>query len=156
MDRISKEHRSWNMSRIKSKNTKPEILVRSALHRMGYRFRLHGKVSESLYAKGVLPGKPDIVLAKYRTVIFVHGCFWHHHENCKGATVPKTRTEWWMDKFNRNIQRDLMNIKILESLGWRVIIIWECEIRTNNLSGLQQLISEKLKCINSKYSKTIS
>ena len=111
------------MSRIKSQNTKPEILVRSALHSMGFRFRLHGKVSKRRYAKGVLPGKPDIVLAKYNTVIFVHGCFWHRHENCKRATTPKTRTEWWEDKFDKNVQRDKMNREILDALGWKVVVI---------------------------------
>ena len=145
LDKISKEHRSWNMSRIKSKNTIPELLVRSTLHKMGYRFRLHGKVSIKAYSTGVLPGKPDIVLAKYRTVIFVHGCFWHHHKNCKRAMVPKTKTEWWMDKFNRNIQRDIMNRGILENLGWRVVIIWECEDMNKWLVDLQRLIDEGLR-----------
>lgn len=128
MDKISKEHRSWNMSRIKSKNTKPELIVRSYLHRMGYRFRLHGKVSKRLYPSGVLPGKPDIVLTKYKTVIFIHGCFWHMHKGCKRASIPKTRTEWWIDKLNKNVERDKRNKKELEKLGWKVIVVWECEI----------------------------
>ena len=145
MDKLSPERRSWNMSRIKSRNTKPEILVRRVLHRMGYRFRLHDKVSKKLYAKGVLPGKPDIVLAKYKTVIFVHGCFWHRHEGCKGATTPKTRTEWWVDKFERNIQRDKMNMEILDALGWKVVVIWECEIQLKELGELQEVIEERLK-----------
>ena len=97
-DLLTKERRSWNMSRIKSSNTKPERLVRSLLHRMGYRFRLHGKISKKAYAKGILPGKPDIVLAKYRTVIFIHGCFWHRHEGCSRATQPKTNIEYWYNK----------------------------------------------------------
>lgn len=150
MDHLSKEHRSWNMSRIKSKNTKLEILVRSALHQMGYRFRLHGKVSKKFYPKGVLPGKPDIVLAKYRTVIFVHGCFWHRHPStdsgtCSLASVPKTRTEWWNDKFEKNIERDSKNQKKLVYLGWTVIVIWECEIKKLELTEIQKLIMERLK-----------
>ncbi len=95
VDRLSKKHRSWNMSRIKAADTKPELFVRKVLHRMGYRFRLNGRVSKRLNEKGVLPGKPDIVLAGHKMVIFVHGCFWHRHKNCKDATIPKTRTVWW-------------------------------------------------------------
>jgi len=145
MDRISQEHRSWNMSRIKSQNTKPEILVRSTLHRMGYRFRLHGRISKRLFPKGILPGKPDIVMKKYRTVIFIHGCFWHRHEKCKRASIPKTRTEWWNEKLERNIQRDIKNEKDLQHLGWKVVIIWECEIRNKKLIDLQILFDERLK-----------
>lgn len=144
MDHLSKEHRSWNMSRIKSKNTKPEILVRSALHREGFRFHLHGKVSKRLHPKGVLPGKPDIVLAKYRTVIFVHGCFWHRHKGCKEATIPKTRTEWWNEKFQKNIQRDRKVLEELKSLGWNVIVIWECEIKKMTSIEIQKLIKRKI------------
>ena len=96
MDRISKEHRSWNMSRIKGKNTKPEIIVRKMLHRMGYRFRIHRKD---------LPGRPDIVLPKHKTVIFVHGCFWHRHKDCKYAYNPKSRVEFWQKKFRDNVNR---------------------------------------------------
>lgn len=113
----SKETRSYNMSRIKGKNTKPEILVRKYLFSKGLRYRLH--VSD-------LPGKPDLVLRKYRTVIFVNGCFWHKHEGCKYSTVPKTRTEWWMNKINRTVSNDKLNYQKLKSLGWNVIVIWEC------------------------------
>ena len=102
------EARSRNMSAIKSKNTKPEIIVRKLLHSMGYRFRLHKKD---------LPGSPDIVLPKYKTVIFVHGCFWHRHHNCKFATTPKTRTEFWENKFKENIERDIKNQNKLKNLG---------------------------------------
>ena len=107
------------MSRIRAKNTKPEVFVRSMLHRMGYRFRIH--------LKG-LPGKPDIVLPKYHTAIFVHGCFWHGHEGCKDFAPPKTRTEWWLNKINGNKKRDSENITQLGRQGWQVIIIWECEL----------------------------
>jgi DNA mismatch endonuclease, patch repair protein len=128
MDHLTKEKRSWNMSRIRSKDTSPEKIVRSLLHSMGYRFRLHGKVNKKLYKKGVLPGKPDIVLSRYKTVIFVHGCFWHRHENCKKASTPKTRTEWWQNKFDRNVSNDKKHQQELKSLGWNVIVIWECEV----------------------------
>ncbi|WP_417682283.1 very short patch repair endonuclease [Roseibium sp.] len=119
-DKISKKHRSWNMSRIKSKNTAPEIRFRSLLHAAGFRYRLN--VSN-------LPGKPDLVLKKYNSVIFVHGCFWHRHKNCKFATTPKSRTEFWNKKFQDNVSRDLRNQRELRLTGWQVLIVWECEIR---------------------------
>ena len=96
-DRLTKERRSWNMGQIGCKDTKPEILVRSILHRNGYRFRLH---------KRNLPGKPDIVLTRYRTIIFVNGCFWHRHQDCPDATIPKTRTDFWTLKLSKNVERD--------------------------------------------------
>ena len=119
-DRISEAHRSWNMSRIRGKNTTPEILLRKLLHRAGYRFRLHSPD---------LPGKPDIVLEKYKTVIFVHGCFWHRHEDCPGATVPKTHTDFWLDKFRGTVERDRRKQKELEEAGWRVVTVWECQLK---------------------------
>lgn len=118
-DRITKDRRSWNMSRIRSKNTKPELLVRSLLHRMGYRFRLHRKD---------LPGKPDIVLPKYKTVIFVNGCFWHRHKGCKRCTTPSSNEKYWQTKFERNVKKDRINQSELKKLGWKILIIWECEI----------------------------
>ena len=118
VDSLTKEQRSWNMGRVRSKDTKAELLVRSILHRNGYRFRLHKKG---------LPGKPDIVLAKYQTVVFVHGCFWHRHKRCPDATVPKSNTEFWVQKFAQNVKRDKANQKVLRKLGWEVIIVWECE-----------------------------
>lgn len=118
-DRISKEQRSWIMSRIRSKNTKPEMAVRSLLHGMGYRFRLHRKD---------LPGKPDIVLPKYKTVIFVHGCFWHRHRNCKRCTTPSTNKGFWLKKFERNVEKDRINKRLLKKAGWNIITVWECEI----------------------------
>ena len=114
------EQRSRNMSAIKSKNTKPENTVRKLLHSMGYRFRLHKKD---------LPGSPDIVLPKYKTVIFVHGCFWHRHQNCKYASNPKTRIEFWEKKFKENIERDKKTQEKLKNLGWKTKIVWECEIK---------------------------
>ncbi len=118
MDSLSKEHRSWNMSRIRSTNTKPEMLVRSFLHRNGFRFRLHAKD---------LPGHPDIVLPKYKTVIEVRGCFWHRHPGCKYATTPSSNTEFWKQKFKQNIERDKQNGKKLKLLGWKLIVVWDCE-----------------------------
>lgn len=125
--------RSWNMGRIRSKNTKPEKLVRSLLHGMGYRFRLHKKD---------LPGKPDIVLPKYRTVLLVHGCFWHRHPGCKYSYTPKTRKKFWETKFEKNVERDRTNIDALKKLGWNVEIIWECQ--THNLEYLTERINKLL------------
>ena len=123
------EQRSRNMSAIKSKNTKPEIKVRKVLHSMGYRFRLHAKD---------LPGSPDIVLPKYKTVIFVHGCFWHRHENCKYASTPKTRKELWNKKFTENKKRDSEIQDKIKNLDWRSVVIWECE--TKNIENLRDKI----------------
>ena len=133
MDRLSRSHRSWNMSRIKSRDTSTELTVRSVVHDMGYRFRLHRKD---------LPGKPDIVLPKYRTVIFVHGCFWHRHTECKYAYTPKSNVEFWEKKFKANVERDQNNNRILQELGWRIIVIWECQ--TQNLEPLKYLLKTSL------------
>ena len=134
MDTLTKEKRSWNMSRITGRNTKPEILLRSLLHRKGFRFRLHDKR---------LPGKPDIVLPKHRTVIFVNGCFWHRHNNCEYAYTPKSRQEFWLNKFQGTVQRDQEKQKMLADLGWQVLVVWECELKGNN-SLLVSDISSKL------------
>ena len=129
----SKETRSYNMSRIKSKNTKPEMLVRQFLHKNAFRYRLHVKN---------LPGKPDIVLPKYKTVIFVHGCFWHGHEGCKYYMIPKTRTEWWLNKIQGNTSNDTNAEEKLIATGWKVIKIWECELKGNNREKtLKDLVS---------------
>ncbi len=122
-DRIEKNHRSRLMAKIRSKDTKPERWLRSVLHGKGYRFRLHNKR---------LPGSPDIVLAKYRAVIFVHGCFWHQHPHCKVAHIPKTRTEFWQNKFSRNERRDQHNLYQLKCLAWRTAVIWECGLKKAN------------------------
>ncbi|WP_321319059.1 DNA mismatch endonuclease Vsr [Labilibaculum sp.] len=119
-DTHSKEIRAYNMSRIKGKNTKPELVVRRFLFANGFRYRLHAKN---------LPGKPDIVLPKYKTVIFVNGCFWHGHQNCKYFVPPKTRTQWWLQKITNTQKRDRQAQTELQSLGWRVITIWECELK---------------------------
>jgi|TARA_Y100000310_G_C20561950_1_gene753499 DNA mismatch endonuclease (patch repair protein) len=119
MDIISKERRSWNMSRIKGLNTKPELYVRSFLHRNGFRFRLNRKD---------LSGSPDIVLPKYTTVVFIDGCFWHRHIGCKFSYTPKSNTSFWEKKFSNNIKRDVQVNMELVKAGWKVIRIWECEI----------------------------
>ena len=119
-DHLDTAKRSWNMSRIRGKDTKPEIAVRKMLHAAGFRFRLHVKE---------LPGKPDIVLPKWKTVVFVHGCFWHRHEGCKDTTTPKTRTEWWLEKFEKNVANDLKKRRDLEDAGWKVLVVWECEVK---------------------------
>lgn len=120
-DVLSPEKRSWNMSRIRGADTSIELKVRRALFKAGFRFRKNVKS---------LPGKPDIVLPKYKTVIFVHGCFWHRHPGCKDASMPKTRVEFWKEKFARNIENDIRNKECLENMGWQVIIIWECEVNS--------------------------
>lgn len=122
------------MSRISGKNTKPEILVRSLLHRMGYRFRIHRKD---------LPGKPDITLPKHKKVIFVHGCFWHGHLGCHRAKRPSTNTEFWNKKIDRNIERDQENIRLLRKSGWKVLIIWTCEIK--KLDVLERTLTDFLE-----------
>jgi DNA mismatch endonuclease, patch repair protein len=126
MDRLSKKHRSWNMSRIRSKDTAPERIVRSVLHRLGFRFRLHDYD---------LPGRPDIVLPRYHTVILVHGCFWHRHRRCQFAYTPKTRPEFWLAKFASNVERDRRVKVALRQIGWTTIEVWECE--TANLMALR-------------------
>ena len=123
----SKEIRSYNMSRIRGKDTKPEMQVRKFLFAKGFRYRLHDKK---------LPGKPDIVLPKYKTVIFVHGCFWHGHKGCKYYTIPKTRTEWWTEKIEKNKMNDKINEDKLSSMGYKVIFIWECDIKNKTYEGL--------------------
>ncbi len=120
----SKAVRSYNMSQIKGKNTKPELIVRSFLHQNGFRFRLHCKD---------LPGKPDIVLKKYKTVVLVHGCFWHGHKGCKYFVVPKTRQQWWLDKINRNKVKDAESYKELIDQNWKIITIWECELKKGKI-----------------------
>ena len=119
MDRLTAAKRSWNMSRIRSRDTKPEKVARSILHGVGFRFSLNRRD---------LLGNPDIVLPKYRTVIFVHGCFWHQHRACAEASSPKTRKSYWTEKLAKNVARDRINKRELIRRGWRVIILWECMI----------------------------
>ena len=130
-DSLTPEHRSWNMSRIRGKDTKIEVLVRSYLFSKGFRFRKNDKR---------YPGKPDIVLPKYKTVIFVNGCFWHMHPGCKQATIPKTRTEFWVQKLNRNVENDRKNQQALTDAGWKVIVIWECELEKDFEKTMERVI----------------
>ena len=123
MDSLSKEHRSWNMRRIRSSDTKPEMLVRSFLHKNGFRFRLHVKN---------LPGHPDIVLPKYKTVVEVRGCFWHRHPGCRGTTTPSSNVDFWQAKFKQNVERDKKHAVELKSLGWELIVVWGCETAKKN------------------------
>jgi DNA mismatch endonuclease (patch repair protein) len=134
MDVHDKQTRSYNMSQIKGKNTKPEMLVRKFLFSKGYRYRLHVKN---------LPGKPDIVLPKYKTIIFINGCFWHGHENCKYYVIPKTRTKWWLDKINSTKQKDFENFLQLSESGWKIVTIFECELKGDKLNKtLNKLLDE--------------
>lgn len=138
MDKLTKEHRSWNMSRIQGKNTGPEIAMRSMLHKNGFRFRLQEKN---------LPGKPDIVLPKFKTAIFVHGCFWHRHENCKYCYTPKSRNEFWNGKFRRTVQRDAEQLHAVSKAGWFPFVVWECEIKdkpAETLSKVQNMLKNRL------------
>lgn len=127
IDRLSPERRSWLMSRVQSKNTLAELRVRTIAHGLGLRFRLHRRD---------LPGSPDLVFPKFRIAIFVHGCFWHRHPECPKASIPKSNTEFWMQKFDANRHRDMLAIEKLRQSGWRVEVIWECETRD----------AEKLTC----------
>jgi len=120
MDRLSQKDRSRNMARIRSKNTRPEMAVRSLLHGMGYRYRLHADR---------LPGRPDIVFSSARKAIFVHGCFWHQHQRCAEGRVPNTRQQYWIPKLQKNCERDRSNRSQLAHMGWRSLIIWECELK---------------------------
>lgn len=115
------ETRRYNMRQIKGKDTKPEIMVRKFLHAQGFRYRLHDKK---------LPGKPDIVLPRYNAIVLVHGCFWHGHEGCKYYVIPKTRTQWWLDKINTNKHKDKENETKLKTLGWKVLTVFECELKS--------------------------
>jgi len=132
-DNLTPQRRSWNMSRIRSTDTKPEIILRSVLHRIGFRFRVNRRD---------LPGRPDIVLPKYHTVIFVHGCFWHQHPNCVEATRPKTNKNYWNAKLDGNEKRDRKNIQALYDKGWCVYRFWECEIKKNPIRIATQIAKE--------------
>lgn len=131
MDRITKEHRSWNMSRIRGMNTRPEILVRKFLYSNGVRYRVHAK----------LPGKPDIVIRKKNLAIFINGCFWHAHNGCKDFRLPKARSNFWKAKIEGNIARDQKNYALLKEGGWHVMIAWECDIKRNEYDTLNRILS---------------
>ena len=135
-DSLSPEKRSWNMSRIRGKDTAIEIQVRKYLFSQGFRYRKNVKT---------LPGKPDIVLPKYHAVVFVHGCFWHRHPGCKYAYTPKTRIEFWQEKFDKNVQNDLLHREELTAAGWRVFIIWECQLRGDQKELTLRTLADNLK-----------
>lgn len=133
----SKKVRSYNMSRIKGKNTKPEMLVRKFLHSQGFRYNLHSPT---------LPGRPDIVLPKYKTAIFINGCFWHGHKNCKYFILPKTRSDWWANKINTNIVNDSKKSSLLKKEGWKVIRIWECDLKPKKIDKTLKRLIKSLAC----------
>ncbi|MCC7411784.1 MAG: DNA mismatch endonuclease Vsr [Gammaproteobacteria bacterium] len=137
MDRLTREHRSWNMSRIRGRDTQPELVVRSVLHRLGFRFRVHEQE---------LPGCPDVVLPRHRVVVFVHGCFWHRHRGCRFAYTPKSNGAFWSDKFEQNVGRDSRNRKELRRLGWRVVVIWECQAADR--TALTQRLAAAFKAVD--------
>lgn len=135
MDRLTKEQRSDNMRRIRAKNTSPEMIVRADLFKHGFRYR----IADKRY-----PGHPDIVLPKYKTVVFVHGCFWHQHPNCRKATIPKSNQAFWIPKLQRNVERDREQTRKLEELGWRVLVVWECELDKNKRENTLRKLREEI------------
>lgn len=139
VDVHTREVRSYNMSQIKGKNTKPEILVRKFLFSNGFRYRLHVKK---------LPGKPDIVFPKYKKVLFIHGCYWHGHKDCKYFVAPKSRTEWWLNKINGNKEKDKENEELLRKMGWKVIVIWECELKSGKRKKTLNELLKKISALN--------
>jgi DNA mismatch endonuclease, patch repair protein len=143
-DRVSSEQRSRNMAAVRATDTAPERAVRSLLHRLGLRFRLHQKL---------LPGTPDIVLKRHATVVFVHGCFWHGHD-CSRGKLPTTRREFWLPKLQRNKERDLQNEKHLRALGWRVLVVWECELR--NPARIRRRLVRAFAATRADYSRFIT
>ena len=145
----SHQKRSEVMAKIRGRNTKPEILVRKILHSMGYRFTVNGPKNRRL------PGRPDIVLPRFKTVIFVHGCFWHRHEGRSNATMPKTRPQFWQEKFDRTVERDREKQSQLESAGWRVLTVWECELKTDPTKLAYRLKNQILGSHSSKHNANI-
>jgi len=135
-DHLSPEKRSTNMSRIRGKDTVPELTVRKLLHGLGFRFRLHRRD---------IPGNPDVILSKYRTVVFVHGCYWHRHEKCgRGRSVPSTNRDFWLAKFKKNTERDAEVASLLAAAGWRVLVVWECEIKPKKRAALEARLLREL------------
>ena len=134
-DLLSPQKRSWNMSRIKGKDTSIEVKVRKYLFKKGLRYRKNMRK---------MPGKPDIVLPKYKTVIFVHGCFWHRHKGCPDASIPKTRTEFWLDKFKANEIRDNNNMDKLKQDGWKIIVIWECQVNSKSFEDIMNDVYKQI------------
>lgn len=133
MDGLSQEQRSWNMSRIKAKDTKIEIVVRKYLFSKGFRYRKNDKR---------FPGKPDVVLPKYKTVIFVNGCFWHMHERCKYGRLPKSNLEYWRSKLEKNTANDAKHIRQIKAMGWHVIVLWECMLKKDFDEVMEAVVTE--------------
>lgn len=131
----NKKTRSYNMSKIRGKDTKPEIIVRKFLFGNGFRYKLHDKM---------LPGKPGLVFPKYKTVVFIHGCFWHGHDGCKYFVVPKTRRKWWLEKINRNKQLDTENSGKLKKLGWKILTVFECKLKPGNMENTLNRLATRL------------
>jgi DNA mismatch endonuclease (patch repair protein) len=131
VDRLSTSDRSWVMAKVRNADTKPEWILRCGLHRLGFRYKL---------SDGALPGRPDLVFPRYKSVIFVHGCFWHRHEGCRDASTPKSNTAFWLKKFTENIRRDQSKERALEALGWRVLILWECELTKCTTRTIQKAV----------------
>ncbi|MGQ3685073.1 MAG: very short patch repair endonuclease [Candidatus Loosdrechtia sp.] len=136
VDVHSRKTRSYNMSMIRGKDTKPEMIVRKFLFGNGFRYKLHDRT---------LPGKPDLVFPKYKTVVFIHGCFWHGHEGCKYFVVPKIRTKWWLNKINRNKQLDAENSGKLRKLGWKILTVFECKLKPSNMEKTLSQLATRLK-----------
>ena len=147
MDTLTARKRSLLMAKVKTKNTRPEMTIRSLLHARGFRFRNNVKK---------LPGSPDIVLAKYKTVIFVHGCFWHQHEGCRKSRRPTTRVEFWNDKLDKNIERDIDKEKLLESSGWKVLTVWECEISKKRVDDTIRKLTDEIHAAVSSEKTSLS
>lgn len=135
-DSLTPSERSVRMSRIRGKDTVPELALRRELHRLGLRYRLHG---------ASLPGRPDLVLRKYKAVVFVHGCFWHRHGGCKIASTPKSNTEFWLKKFEGNVARDKRSCSLLAAEGWRVFVVWECELSPGKLSETAKRLAMRIR-----------
>ena len=135
-DIVDRKTRSRMMAGIRGKDTKPELVLRRALHAHGFRYRLHAKA---------LPGKPDIVFPKFKAVIFVHGCFWHRHQDCRYATTPATRPEFWAQKFEGNVKRDARNLADIRSAGWRTAVVWECVLKARDVETLAERLSNWLR-----------
>lgn len=142
MDKLSEEKRSWNMSRIKNKNTKIEVSVRKYLFSKGFRYRKNYKD---------FPGKPDIVLHRYKTAIFVNGCFWHMHKDCKRGHLPKSNVEYWKKKLEKNVKNDMLHIQKIQNMGWNVIILWECELKRNFEDVMNEVITKLKSNIEQKH-----
>jgi DNA mismatch endonuclease, patch repair protein len=136
VDFLTPTQRSERMSRIRGKDSQPELALRRVLHRLGLRYRLHAKE---------LPGKPDLVFPRHKAVVFVHGCFWHRHEGCKIATTPKSNTPFWVEKFEKNVARDKRSAAVLTDLGWRVFVVWECDLAPSKVEATSEQLAKEIR-----------